>query len=395
MADSWTVIVIGAGAAGFNAALSAREHSPDATVLLIDQEEYNPYKRTKLSKHIAQGFQSEEFELQESSWYTEHEITLKTGCTIVAVDRSARELTDSDGNRYGYQSLILAPGADPLYPAVVRKHEEGSFYVVRNKKDAQRLTRDARKARNVLVAGMGVLAVEVAWQLVQMKKKVTLAGATPQIMPRQLDARAAEIMEDLLIKRGVKLMFQEEILSFERNKKGGMDVAMIKHSGVYDLVVFCIGIKPRVDLARQAGLEVNVGIVVDEHLRTSDEHIFSAGDAAEHEGGRLTYLWHAAEYQGKLAGENAVGGNAVFDDPPYRLKAEVFDSYFFSINKPENLLECELEEVEEGDMYVGLYYRDDTLCGVVMANDRDRAKLYQQAVREGWDRDKVNKEFFS
>jgi NADPH-dependent 2,4-dienoyl-CoA reductase/sulfur reductase-like enzyme len=236
---------------------------------------------------------------------------------------------------------------------------------------------------------MGVLAVELAYQLRSMGKQVTLAGATPQLIPRQLNARAGEILEDVLARNKVKMLFQEEILSFERIKKN-WTVQMLKHSAHYDLVVFCIGVAPRTAPAADAGLTVRRGIAVDQTLRTNDPDIFAAGDCAEHPDGMVTYLWHSAEDQGVVAGTNAAGGDAVFDELPHRLKSTVFDQFLFSIRKPHEPWEHEIDEFENENQFYALYWNgSNQLHGAVMMNDEEYAPTLESAVREGWERDQV------
>lgn len=387
--DTWDIVVVGAGIAGVSAVRTLAECGPGRRVLLVNGERNPPYKRTRLSKRIAKGFSPAEFQLEPAEWYEEHGITLHTGATVEEITPSDRRIRLSDGSEHRYGALILATGSEPLYPQTVRPHETDSFFVVRSELDIERLTQAARKAKQILIDGMGVLAVEVAAELRELKKQVTLVGATPQLMPRHLNTRAGEIMEELLTSNGVKLRFQEEILSFESRKKGGYTVAMIRETGAYDMIVFCIGVAPRVELAKAAGLEVGLGIVVDEYLRTSDAAIYAAGDCAEHADGHVTDLWHAAEYQGMIAAKNALGISTAFDDPAFRLKCEVFGSYFFSVNKPRMPLDHEVEERESGSRYQCFYFDGDELCGAIMVNDKDRAKEYEQAVRDRWNRERV------
>jgi len=394
--ERWDVVVVGAGIAGVSAVRTLVEHG-GRRVLLLNGEEALPYKRTKASKYIAAGFRPEEFRLESEEWYTQNGVTLRNGVTAKAFNPAERTVEFLDGagaepETIGFDRLILATGAEPLFPLTVRPHEEDSFFVVRTASDTQRLTKAAKGARRVLIDGMGVLAVEVAAELSSMGLKVTIAGAAPQLMPRHLSIRAAEIMENLLTERGIKLRFQEEILSFERRKKGGFSVAMIRDSAVFDMVVICIGVGPRKSLAADAGLDTNLGILVNDRLETSVEGIFAAGDAAEHAGGFVSDLWHAAEYQGRVAALNALGEDTIFDNMPFRLKCEIFDSYFFSVGKPRHPLDFGVEEQEINGRYQCFYTDGDSVAGAVMVNDKDRAKLYEQAVRERWSLDRVRSE---
>ena len=387
--ETWDVVVVGAGIAGVSAVRTLAGEEGRRRVLLVNDERSTPYKRTRLSKSIARGFQPAEHELESGEWYASHGITLRNGAAVTKIDREGRTLLLSDGSEHQYGSLILATGSQPLYPQTVRPHETDSFFVVRSEEDVERLTKAAGKARKILVDGMGVLAVEVAAELRAMNKQVTLVGATPQVMPRHLNMRAGELMEELLTSNGVTLRFQEEILSFEPRSKGGFSVTMIRETGAYDMIVFCIGVAPRVQLAKAAGVEVGRGIIVDQHLRTSDPFIYAAGDCAEHDRGHVTDLWHAAEYQGMIAAKNAVGQPTLFEDPPFRLKCEVFGAYFFSINKPRSPSAPGIEERELGARYQCFYFEGDALCAAIMVNDKERAKEYEQAVRERWSHERV------
>ncbi len=386
------IVVIGAGSAGIAAVEGAHGHDPAKSILLIDQDPHAPYKRTKLSKHLASGYPETEFRLRDETWFREMNAELVTGTSVTSINRETKEVELSDGRVVSYGALVLAPGSEPLYPKIVRPHEEGSFFVLRSMGDAQRLMSTLRRARTVLIDGMGVLAIELADQLVKMQKKPTLVGATPQLMPRQLNARGAEMMEELLLRNRVKLLFQEEILSFEPDPKRGFDVTLLTHSGVYDVVLLCIGVQPRINLAVDAGLTVDRGIVVDDRLATSDPAIFCAGDAAQHSAGRVTHLWHAAEHQGRLAGANAAGGNERMDGRRFRLKTSVFGSYVFSLGLPRDLSPYQIEENEAESRYQAFYFRDGRLDGAVMFNDEPHARKYEQAVNEGWDYDRVSRE---
>ncbi len=396
MANEHDLIIVGGGIAALCAAQSYREHNQNGSVLILSEEAWPPYRRTKISKRLAEGFEPEELAVHEDSWYEEQGVELALGRRVVKIDSQAHEVEDAEGERYRYGKLILATGSAPVYPATIPKGETGQFQVLYTLDDAQRIMKSAQKAKKILISGMGVLSVEIAWELHKLGKKITLVGATPQLLPKQLNLRAAEILEELMSEAGVRLFFQEEILSFERKKKGGLNVSMIRNSGSFDLMILAVGVRPRSELAAESGLSVGQGIRVNRAMRTSDSDIFAAGDVAEFENGHLSWLWHDAEYQGSIAGANAAGDDQEYDFRPFRFRTEVFDSYFFSVNKPRALDAAEMEEFEfeNGSQYRAFYFNEDVLSGVVMANDSDNAKLYEQAVRERWSLSRAEKDLF-
>ena len=396
--STWDVIIVGSGIAGVSAARTLAEEGA-GRILLVNGESEPPYKRTKLSKNISNRSPVNTFALEQPEWYEANGVTLINEANVSSIDPEARSITLDNESTHEYGAIVLATGAEPLYPPTIRAHESSSYHVLRSAADLEGLRKSAHRAKRILVDGMGVLAVEVAAQLKSMGKKVTLVGATPQLMPRHLNERAGEVLEDLIRSNGIRLRFQEEILSFEQREKGDFAVATIRESAHYDLIVFCIGVQPRTEIAREAGAEVGRGIVVDQHLQTSVPAIYAAGDCAEHNGGVVTDLWHAAEYQGQLAARNALrtarneDHHEEFDNPAFRLKCEVFGHYFFSVGKPRNPLEFGIEEHESGDVYRCFYFDGDALVGVVMIDDKERAKDYERAVRERWSRETVVAEF--
>ena len=394
--EQWDIIIAGAGIAGISAARTLA--ASDLRVLLVNGETVLPYKRTKLSKHIADGEPVDRFMLETLQWYDEHGIVLRTGITVAQVDTDGHVVTLNDGSVHGYTKLILATGARALYPASLPNPADlpsGAFHVVRESDDIDRLRAVAARARRVVIAGMGVLAVETASELHEMGKRVTMVGAGNQLMPRHLNPRAAELLEEMLDTRKISLRFAEEILGVEPADKGGYRVELIRDAVKADMIVLCVGVEPNVDLARDAGIAVGRGILVDNRLRTSAPDVHAVGDCAEHEGGVLTDLWHAAEYQGVVAATNASGGDAVWDGRPFRLKCEVFGSYLLSINKPRDADGLEIVEHERDGVYQCFYFDGQALSGAVMVDDCARAKSYQTAVQERWSRDRVVEHFLS
>ncbi|MBN1837547.1 MAG: FAD-dependent oxidoreductase [Spirochaetales bacterium] len=414
----WDLIIVGAGAAGMSAAETARLLKPGWSVLLLSEEDRLPYKRTKISKHIAGGFAREAFAQQPAEWYSGQGLELAVGVRAVGLDPDGRRLELTDGTRLSWSRLILAAGADPVLPALpVSLGEDDGHFVVRTAAQVEALRRALGGARRVAVIGAGVLGVEVAEQLRLHGLQVVLIGRGERLMPRELNNEGSDRLREALTGNGVSVRLEEREIAVQRRRRRGYAVALAHGEARADLVVFCLGARPRIDLAAEAGLRTDRGILVDAAMRTSHPEIFAAGDAAQHPDGAITHLWHAAQHQGELAARSAAGQTIRHESPPFRLKCEVFGQYFFSMNVPlarekpgvtgakpgttgtgrraEGAFDAEpLDPVEEADgaVYRCLYYRGDNLLGALMVNDRERAKAYERAVREGWTRGRVAEE---
>jgi NAD(P)H-nitrite reductase large subunit len=421
--SDWDVVVVGTGAAGIAAAEELGRAEPRPSVLLLSDEERLPYKRTKISKNIAQGFEREQFAQFPEEWYADQGFNLQLRARVSMLDPSARLIELQDGRRYYWGSLILAPGADPVAPLLPAElRGDPMVFLVRTAAHVEALRGALSSVRRVAVVGAGVLGVEVAEQIRRCGQEVLLIGRDVQLMPRQLNETAADRLRKILGAEGVDLRLDQPVTAFEGRRDGGFVVGLADGGVKADLLVYCVGVRPRTVLAANAGLAVDHGILVDSSLRTSHRGIFAAGDAAQHPDGTVTQLWHAAQHQGELAARNAVGGEVRHQNPPFRLKCEVFGHYFFSMNVPrlasgarrtaalpgvaaaagpasragvpadEPTESFDREEEVRGPVYRCLYYRRDRLFGAVMVDDRDRAKRYEAAVREGWTRRTVRAE---
>lgn len=393
MRDSYHIVIVGGGIAGISAAREIAHSESRVDTLLITAEDRPPYKRTKISKNISTGFSRDAFALEAEEWYGAGGIDLAVGASASDIDTVARKLVLQDGRTVGFEKLILATGGnanwpeglDPTHPRLHR---------VRSAADAERLMAAMRGADSALVAGMGVLGVEVAEQLSKMGKSVTLVGRSHALMPRELNLPAADRLRSLFESNGVKLVFGSDVTSV-RAGSAAVDIRMDRSESTVDHAIFCIGMSPSVDLARNSGLAVRSGILVDEYLRTNVAGVFACGDAAEHPRGYRTHLWHAAELQGEVAAANALGARRRYDKPRFRLKCEVFGHYFFSTGIPDNQSEIERSEHRLGDAYVCFYLRAGNLESVVMVDDPEHAKEYQQAVRDRWSFDRLKKSFLT
>ncbi len=394
---SFDLVVVGAGGAGYHAARAAREANSSISILVIHDESHLPYRRSGLSRTLGAPSETDNLILADENWFEKQRIELLQHVTVRAIDRGSRRLVlenttgEDSPDTVEYGALVMATGADPVIPRVARVHEPGTAHVLRTRDDVTRLIEETSRIRTVLIVGMGVLAVEVADQLHRIDKDVTLLGATPQLMPRQLNPRAGEILEDVLNSRALKLRFLEEIITYERNRKGTWTAETLREKLRSDLVVFCVGVEPRRLLAEAAGLDCGRGIKVNEYLQTSDPAIYAAGDCAEHPDSTISHLWESAAAQGELAGRNAAieTEKSRWSRGLFPLESTVFDQHIYSIGKPQNPAGYEIVEFEDGNRYYGFYYRNNHVDGAIVLNDPDRSRMVTRAVRDNWNREEL------
>lgn len=391
----YDIAIVGGCAAGCAAASAIQEHTGGRRVVLIDEESRLPYKRTKVSKSFATGFSRDEFRLEEESWYRNNGVELCTGHRVLDIFPENHTVTLDDGRQLQWDSLILATGARARRPAFDPAIVERLHFPI-TAAAVERMRTEAMDIQHALVVGMGVLGVEVVDQLRRMGKKVTFLGRGGTVMPRELNETGFRRMEEILRAQDVELIFHEEVASVALD--GDRFVVTMNRSGgmrTFDLIVYCTGVEPNIDLAVSAGLDSQRGVLVDERLRTSHPNIFAAGDVAQHRDGRVTHLWRQAEQQGRIAGLNATGGAEPYRFVPFRLKCEIFDHYFFSVGRPnpEEVEAYDIVEHTDGGRYLCSYYRGDVLDGLIMIGDKDRQKQYLRAVVEGWPRPRFEAEF--
>ena len=385
----WDVVIIGGGIAAVSAANSLTQNSTGMSVLILNEEDRQPYRRTKISKFMARGFSKNELEIQPQSWYRSENITVEPS-RVVEIDPVAHTLFLEDGPSLSWKTCILATGAEPKLPGLDPDLLlNPRVHTIRRARDAEMLRSAvlSEASASVLVVGLGVLGVEVAEQLRLLGAEVIAVEAGPGPMWRELKEQASIVLSELFERLGIKMYVNEHISIDARGQ--GLRVGLKKTELSPKMIVFCTGTEPRKELAVRSGLKTDHGIVVDQFLRTSHPDIYAAGDTAQHPGGELTHLWHAAELQGSLAGSNAAGSTLIHENPPFRLKCEVGGHYFFSIGKLDGAEQ--VHEQSRNGIYQYFAYHGQRCVGAVMIDDKPRADHYIEAVLRNWRRRRVER----
>ncbi len=390
----YDIVIVGASAAGVSAAQAAVDRQAGHTILLVGEEDRLPYKRTTISKSFADGFERDAFALLEPEWYTRNAVDLELGIRVERIERRNHEIQLSNGEVVRYGRLILALGARPRLP----RFSEGfrkAVMCATGIREIEQLLAAATRARCVTVVGTGVLGCEVVEQLTRLGLETHFIGRNAHLMDRYLNPQAARYLTELYRSNAVRLHLETATPRVHRREDAfELVLAETGERLRTDLLVYCIGLEPRTELARRAEIAVNRGIRVGADLRTSDNDVFAAGDVAEHPGGLLTHLWRHALEQGAIAGANAAGAEEQYGMVPFRVKCEVFGHYFFSISRPpkHELARYDQREYQNG-RYICAYLQRGRVHGVIMRDDKDEQKRYMQAANEHWEIERFEREF--
>ncbi len=380
-------VIVGNGVTGVTAAQAISRADPSAKVRILSAEPHPYYRRPLLWEYIAGQIDQDALIFRPATWYAERGIHLHLDARATVLDPAARRLTLADGSDVAYDRLLLATGARSFIPPCEGVDKEGVF-ALRTLANAQAIKTYAREVSAAVVIGGGLLGLETARALRTAGLDVTVVEFFPHLLPRQLDAEGAEVLQSLLEAQGLQVITggaTEAVLG-----NGRADSIRLKDGRVVPggLVLFSTGIRSEFALAQAAGLETNRGVVVDGHLQTSAADVFAAGDAAEFEE-RVYGIIPAAIEQARIAAANMVAPDSVtYSGTLASTTLKVAGAELASLG------ECVVEKddltsLRHVDLPAGHYckfvLRDGRIVGAILLNDKQRVRPITQLIEQGVD----------
>lgn len=383
---NYQYVIIGGGHAGAAAIEGIRAHDPTGSILMLARENHPPYHRPPLSKGLWTGKStSDQLPIHPDAFYRERNVHLVLRREAVELDPEGRRLWDDHGETYDYGKLLIATGARPRRLDVVGAESEGVHYY-RSLEDYLYFAAYLPRFQHVLVLGSGFIGAEMAAALRTAGKEVTLLypGEYPlsRVLPRELGLFVADHYRE----QGVETVSGESVVRIEERTElvalttNGNEVAT-------QIILAGIGAEPVADLAEAAGLEVGNGIEVDEYARTSDPHVYAAGDVAEFPylalGRRMRVEhWNHAVEHGHAAGANMAGANRVYDTMPY-FYSDLFELGFEAVGMVDSSLDDHVVWKQEYREGVVFYLTDDVIRGVLLWNVWEHVDWARALIREG------------
>jgi 3-phenylpropionate/trans-cinnamate dioxygenase ferredoxin reductase component len=324
MVNSQTFVILGGGLAGAKAAEALRDSNSEGQVIMFAEEAHLPYERPPLSKEYLAGKKTlSEFTVQNSDWYHEHNVDLRLGARVSAVDATEHTVGLPDGATVHYDKLLLATGSASKRPPIPGSDAAGVHYL-RTYDDAEALNSVLAEGSSLAVVGAGWIGLEVAASARQRGVNVTVVESAKQPLVAALGETVGEVFATLHRDHGVDLRLQAQVE--EISTSGGKATGLKMRDGskvAADAVLVAVGAKPNIELAEQAGLSMgDGGVLVDASLVTSDPDIYAVGDiaAAEHPlfGTRIrTEHWANALKQPAVAVAGMLGKPGEYAELPY------------------------------------------------------------------------------
>ena len=350
-------------------------------IAVIGDEPRLAYNRVLLSSVLAGETASHEIELRPAAWWRDRGVTVKYGSVVSEIDVGRRELKIAGEESIEFSRLVLATGSTPLRLNVPGADLSG-VHTFRDSRDVDLLLTLAAKKKRVVVVGGGLLGLEAAYGLAKAGAPVTLLHLTDRLMDRQLDPAAAALLKSLVEKKGIRILLNASTARIH----GGSCVEGVELAdgrGIEaDAVIFAAGIRPNTQLAKDAGIAVNRGIVVDDQLQTSIPNIFALGECAEHRG--ICYgLVEPAYEQGRVLARHLAARDAAYLGSVVATNLKVSGVSVFSAGEfmgadgSEAIL---LSDVRRGT-YKKLVIADGRLTGAVLIGDVNDALWYLELIR--------------
>lgn len=403
------ITIIGNSVAGIGAIEAIRKVDKQRPITVISKEPYVAYGRPVISDFLKGKAKEEKLlSYRRKDFYKENNVNLVLNEEIVDIDVKKKKVISASGNEYKYSKLLIATGGVPFIPPFKGKDLKNVFTFT-TLDDAKKLLSISKDIKKAVVIGGGLIGLKSAEGLHAQGVKVSIVELMDRILSLAFDKVSGSIVENRMSDVGIDVYTEastEEILDDGQGNvrgirlKGGREIEG-------DIVVIAIGVVPNASFAKKAGIEMNRGILVDDHMETNIKGIYAAGDVAEakqflYEQKMLLPIWPDAYKQGRVAGYNMIGIERVYDGGLAMNSIELFGVSTISAgaHTPQNPegYEFLIDVDEKRYRYRKITLKDNKVVGFIFVGDIDRAGIFVGLIKDKVDvssfKDKLLKKDF-
>lgn len=377
-------VVIGNGAAGLNAAKEIRNRNKTCSITMITNEPYISYNRPMLTKTLLADVSEKQLVVEKEDWYKENNINVMLNEEVKSLNSAKKEITLASGGVLQYDKCIYALGAECFVPPI-KGADKPEVITIRRIEDVQKVRKLVKTAKNAVVIGGGVLGLEAAWEIRKANCHVSVIEMMPSLMSRQLDSEASDMILKAAEKHGIIMKLGATVESIE----GEGSVTGIKlGSGevlAADIVIVSSGVRANVAIAKDAGIDINKAIVVNEKMETSVKDVYACGDCAEFN--NINYaLWSEAVEMGKVAGANAAGEETTYETILAPLAFHGMDTNLYAIGdngkNPNRKYKTVVFRDELKNTFEKYYFINKRLVGVTLIGDTSKMAKVTEALQK-------------
>ncbi|NLD51468.1 MAG: NAD(P)/FAD-dependent oxidoreductase [Clostridiales bacterium] len=382
-------LVLGGGPAAFNAAKSIREMDGAASITLVTDEGLPPYNRPLLTKALEQDLPEKRLLIKDAAWYQEQRIDLRLNTAVTGINTGAKQVSLPDGATLPYDRLIYALGARCSVPPIPGS-DLPHVFTIRNLADVRALQARLPGCSHAVVIGGGVLGLEAAWSLHRAGLEVDVLEFMPRIMQRQLDEESSALLQRLVERFDVQVHLPASAAQITEHSVALADGRQLSA----DLVVISAGVKANIEIAQQAGIACDRGVLIDQYMRTSAPDVWACGDCAQLPG-QVTGVWAQAVAMGTHAGRSAAGIQEPYEGKLTAMTLQAFETSLYALGDngyDPGQTYTTVSPINEDTHLQRHYLVDHVLKGVIEIGDIKRLRYFTQAVQEGKTEDQVQRE---
>lgn len=380
-------LIVGNSAGGVGAAEAIRQIDKKEPMVIISDEPYPSYSRPLISKYLSGERDLDGMLYRPASFYDQNSITTMFGKKVNNLDLDSHT-AELDDEKIVWETLLLATGGKPIVPKMDGDDKKGVFpFITLN--DAKAIDGFLYNVGEAVVIGGGLIGMSVTEALKKRGLNVSVVEMKDRVLNTILDEQASLMAEETIRHSGVKVITGHTVAEITGNERVTGAILDDGRKIPCNLVVIAIGVLPRIELALGAGIEVNRGILVDNHMRTSHPDVYSCGDAAEaydflYGTNRVIPIWPNAYLEGKVAGRNMAGTETEYSGGTAMNSLNYFGLDIATagmVNPPEGD-ECEVISVQNDASYQKIIIREDRLVGMVFVREIEKSGMLFGLMRD-------------
>lgn len=370
-------VIIGNSTAGIAAAESIRKLDQAGSITILSDEAFPTYGRPLISYYLLGKTDAAHMNYRPADFYRKNNIRTMFSVRAEHIDTAKKQVLLQGGKKVKYDKLLVATGSRPFVPPM-EGLDKNEYFTFMTYADALALEKQLAPEKKVLIVGAGLIGLKCLEGIADRVGKVTVVDMAPHILPSILDDYGASIIQEQLEKHGAEFYLSDSVASFEKG------VAHLKSGATvpFDILVVAAGVRPNVELVKEAGGKVGRGILTDDRQETSLKDVYAAGDCTESYDitcgqSRILALLPNAQFQGSCAGTNMAGGEAHFTNAVPMNAIGFFGSHVLTAGSYFG----DTYEEKEGETYKKLFFDGDKLNGFILIDLPERAGIYTSLLR--------------